>query len=415
MRQTGDAAMMPDVGRADSAEKLRRLQAVTDAALSRLGLEDLLDELLERTRDLLRADTAAVMLLDPSGTELVATAASGLEREVHQGLRVPVGHGFSGTVAARAEPIAIEHVDHTNVVSPVLLSEHVQSVLGVPMLSRDRVIGVLHVGTLTPRRFTPDDIELLRLVADRASLATQARLSRLDRAAALALQRSLLPARPQAIGGLDVAVRYVPGAEVGVGGDWYDLFDLPSGHVGIVIGDVAGNGLHAAVVMGRIRSALRAYAMETADPADVLTRLDRKVQRFEPDAMATVIYAVIDADLGAMTLSNAGHLPPVVVAPDRPCRLARIPPDLPLGAYAGAPRRNTRLPLEPGTGLFLYTDGLVERRGRKIDSGLTMLTAALTIGSADTMCADVMAAMLYDRAPTDDVAVLAVRRVEPPG
>src|SRR5690348_8842557 len=277
-----------------SREKLRRLQAITDAALAHLGLEDLLAELLERTRDLLRADTAAILLLEPSGTELIATAASGLEEDVRQGVRLPIGRGFAGQVAAEGRPITIEQVDHTSVANPVLLSEGIASVVGVPMINAGRVIGVLHVGALSHRRFTADDIELLQLVADRAVLATQARTAHLDRAASLALQRSLLPARPRAVPGLEVAARYVPGAELGVGGDWYDLFTLPSGHTGVTIGDVAGNGLHAAIVMGRIRSALRAYALETTDPADVLTRLDRKMQLFEPDALATVIYAVLD-------------------------------------------------------------------------------------------------------------------------
>ncbi len=302
----------------DSDEKLRRLQSVTDAALSRLGVEELLAELLERIRDLLRAETAVVLLLDPTGTELVATAAKGLEEEVQQGFRVRVGAGFAGAVAAQRRPIAIEHVDSSNVVNPLLLAKGVTSVLGVPMVNAGRLIGVLHVGSLSHRHFTDDDVELLQLVADRASLATQARLSQLDRAATLALQRSLLPVRPAPIAGLEIAARYVPGTEVGVGGDWYDVFTLPSGNIGIAIGDIAGSGLHAAVVMGRIRSALRAYAMETDDPADVLTRLDRKVQRFEPDAMATVFYAVLDSSLSNLTMSSAGHLPPIVVTETSP-------------------------------------------------------------------------------------------------
>jgi sigma-B regulation protein RsbU (phosphoserine phosphatase) len=395
----------------DSAERLRRLQTVTDAALSRLGVEDLLNELLVRTRDLLQADTATVLLLDASGTELIATAASGLEREVFHGIRVPVGRGFAGTVAASAEPVAIEHVDSTNVVSPVLLSEHIASVLGVPMISAGRVIGVLYVGTRAPRRFTGDDVELLQLVADRTAHATQARLRSLDRATAYALQRSLLPARPPRIAGLELAVRYVPGAEVGVGGDWYDVFDLPSGHIGLAIGDVAGNGLHAAVVMGRIRSALRAYAMESDDPADVLTRLDRKVQRFEPEAMATAIYAVVNPTLDTVTLANAGHLPPIVTDPGEPGRLAIVKPDLPLGAYADATRHNTDLPLPEGSGLFFYTDGLVERRDRPISAGLQRLADALTAAPPDTLCTAAMAALLDDRGPADDVAILALRRV----
>jgi phosphoserine phosphatase RsbU/P len=398
--------------RAGSEEKLRRLQSVTDAALSQLGLEDLLDELLDRTRDLLNADTAAVLLLDPSGTELIATAASGLEQEVGQGVRLPVGRGFAGTVAARCEPVAIERVDHTNVLNPILLERQVASVLGVPMINSGRVIGVLHIGTLVPRRFTPDDVELLQLVADRASLATQARLSRLDRAATVALQRSLLPARPPTVPGLEVAARYVPGAQVGVGGDWYDLFALPSGHVGIVIGDVAGHGLHAAVVMGRIRSALRAYALESNDPADVLTRLDRKVQLFEPGAMATVIYAVLDPDQGSLTMSSAGHLPPVLVVPDRPARSMHVEPNLPLGAYRDAPRKSVTAPLPPGSCLFLYTDGLIERRDRPITDGIEILLDTLVCGPADSVCAAAMAGMLGDQVANDDVAVLAVRRLD---
>lgn len=396
-------------------ERLRRLQAVTDAALSQLGLEDLLDELLERTRDLLQAETAAILLLDPDGTHLIATAASGLEQEVRQGVRLPVGRGFAGRVAARAEPITIEHVDHTNVINPILLGKRIRSVLGVPMINSGRVIGVLHVGSLTPRTFTEDDIELLQLVADRASLATQARLSHLDRAATLALQRSLLPARPRVVPGLDVAARYVPGAEVGVGGDWYDVFALPTGHVGIVIGDVAGHGLHAAVIMGRIRSALRAYALESSDPSDVLTRLDRKVQVFEPDALATVAYAVLDPDLTDLTISSAGHLPPIITAPGQPTQIVKIDPDLPVGAYRGSPRHNTHVRLEPGGCLFLYTDGLIERRGRLPADGLNILVGALSSASADTLCAMAMAALMGDQAATDDVAVLAVGPTAPDG
>ena len=399
---------------ASSEEKLRRLQAVTDAALSQLGLEDLLDELLDRTREVLRADTAAILLLDPTGTELVATAASGLEQEVRQGVRLPVGRGFAGTVAARGEPVIIETVDHTNVVNPILPAQRIVSLLGVPILSSDRVIGVLHVGTQRHRRFTGDDVELLQLVADRASLATRARLSRLDRAATLALQRSLLPARPPAVPGLDVAARYVPGAEVGVGGDWYDLFVLPSGQIGIAIGDVAGSGLHAAVVMGRIRSALRAYALETSDPADVLTRLDRKVQLFEPGAMATAIYAVLEPESGKLVVSSAGHLAPLLTTPAAPRpRRMDVPPDLPLGAYPLAVRRDTITELPPGGCLFLYTDGLVERRDRSIASGVDLLVDTLTCEPANTVCATAMATMFSERAASDDVAVLAVRRLDP--
>jgi serine phosphatase RsbU (regulator of sigma subunit) len=391
-------------------EKLRRVQSITDAALSHLDLDELLSELLDRTRTLLHADTATVLLLDPTGTELVATAAKGLEEEVRQGVRIPVGSGFAGRVAARREPVAIEHVDEMNVINPLLRANGVVSVLGVPMIAGGRVMGVLHVGTKSVRHFTDDDVELLRLVADRASLATQARLSRMDREATLALQRSLLPARPAVVTGLDVAARYVPGAEVGVGGDWYDLFALPSGHIGVVIGDVAGSGLRAAVVMGRFRSALRAYALESTDPADVLARLDRKIQLFEPNAMATAIYAILDPTHASVTMSSAGHLPPMLVTPTESARLTSVAADLPLGAYHDAPRHNTQMSLEAGDCLLFYTDGLVERRDRAIAEGLDMLRRSLVNAPAELICATVTAALLRDGLATDDIAILAIRR-----
>jgi serine phosphatase RsbU (regulator of sigma subunit) len=281
---------------------------------------------------------------------------------------------------------------------------------GVPIMASGRVLGVLHVGSREPRRFSGDDIELLRLVADRAGMAAQVRNSRLERQTTVALQRSLLPARPPDVAGFDVAARYVPGAEVGVGGDWYDLFALPSAHVGVVIGDVAGNGLRAAVVMGRIRSALRAYALETDDPADVLTRLDRKIQLFEPGAIATVAYVVIDPSHTTATVSLAGHLPPIVIDADG-ARMLRQRPDLPLGAYPDAPRTAVSVPLPDG--LLLYTDGLVERRGEPVDAGIARVVAALGTGTADDLCVQATT-ILHDSTGTDDVALIALRPVRAP-
>jgi putative methionine-R-sulfoxide reductase with GAF domain len=394
-----------------SGEKLRRLQTVTDSALSTMELDDLLVELLERTKDLLAADTATILLLDPAGTELVATAAVGLEEEVRQGVRIPVGRGFAGRIAASAGPVTLDRVDRDTVVNSILIDRHLAAMAGVPMLATGRVIGVLHVGSLTPRRFGDDDVDLLRLVADRASLAVQAHLSRLERATTLALQRSLLPVRPPTVAGFDVATRYIPGAQVGVGGDWYDVFTLPSGHVGVTIGDVAGNGLRAATVMGRIRSALRAYALETNDPADVLTRLDRKIQLFEPDAMATAIYAVIEPPGTTVTLSVAGHPPPVRITPQRSTELLTVSTDFPLGAYLDTHRRSSRVELPPGSGLLFYTDGLVERRGHPVSEGIQALLAVLANGTAEDLCT--AATALLPAQATDDVAILAMLRNGP--
>ena len=288
---------------------------MTDAALSHLDADELLTALLDRVRAILDGDTAAVLLLDRSGRQLVATAASGLEEEVSQGVRIPVGRGFAGRIAAERRPVILDRVDHGTVLNPLLLAKGIRSLVGVPLLVQGAVLGVLHVGTLRDRVFTDDDAALLQLAADRAAVAVQSLRTREDRAAALALQRSLVPSALPAVAGVEVAARYVPGSGH-VGGDWYDVFVLPSGKLALVVGDVAGSGLGAAVVMGRIRSVLRAYALEFPGPADVLGKLDRKMQYFEDNAiMATVCYAVLDPATGQLArlaggTSPAGHRRP---------------------------------------------------------------------------------------------------------
>ena len=153
------------------AVALRKLQAVTDAALAHLPLDELLDELLVRIRDALEADTCAVLLLDDSGEELVAQAAKGLEEEVEQGVRVPVGKGFAGTIAAEQRPVIIDDIDRAEIVNPILREKGIKSMLGAPLIVEARVLGVVHVGTMSRREFTPADVDLLQTVADRAALA----------------------------------------------------------------------------------------------------------------------------------------------------------------------------------------------------------------------------------------------------
>jgi serine phosphatase RsbU (regulator of sigma subunit) len=295
-------------------------------------------------------------------------------------------------------------------VNPLLLHKGVRSLLGVPMFAGADVVGVLHVGTLTPREFTDDDVRLLQLVADRASLAGQIQSNKLDQAAALALQRSLLPTQLPDAPGVDVAARYVPGHEFGIGGDWYDVFSLSSGWLGAVIGDVSGHGLRSAVVMGRVRSALRAYALICDDPAEALTLLDRKVHHFETGNLTTALYAMISPDLDSIHLSLAGHLRPILAAPGRPAVIPEIAVGPPLGiGQPQAVRRTTVIDFPRGAVFVCYTDGLVERRGEIIDAGIERLVAAIEPDAADTVCGKIMARMDVEQ-PTDDIAVLAVRR-----
>src|SRR5438552_11001246 len=137
-----------DLSTEAALDELRRVQSVTDAALSHLTVDDLLDELLIRVRDALRSDTAAILLLNDQGTELVARAAKGVEEEVELGVRIPVGRGFAGKIAAELRPVMVSEVDHTNVINPVLSEKGIKSLLGVPLIAQGHAIGVVHVGTL---------------------------------------------------------------------------------------------------------------------------------------------------------------------------------------------------------------------------------------------------------------------------
>ena len=393
-----------------SSERLRDIQHLTDAALSRLEAGDFLPELLDRTKAVLRADTAAALLLDRGSGDLVAAAASGLEEEVRQGVRIPLGMGFAGRIAAERRPVVISDVDHDKVLNPILLTKGIRSLLGVPMLAGGNVIGVLHVGSLARREFTDADVELLLLAADRAAAAVQSRMMRRERSAAAVLQRSLLPAALPAVAGLEMAARFVPGNGK-IGGDWYDVFVLPTGETCAVIGDVAGSGLQAAVVMGRLRAALRSYALQTTDPAEILTMLDRHVQHFEDGVIATVLCAVFGHSLDEVAISSAGHYAPVLAKPGCPPVLADIFTDVLIGAVPDF-RRASMAALPPGTTLCLYTDGLVERRGRDIDECVDQLRRSVTTIPPAANCAAVMQALVGADQIQDDVALLILRRTD---
>jgi signal transduction histidine kinase len=167
-----------------TTERVRRLQAVTDAALAHLRLDELLAALLERTREILEVDTCAILLLDEETDELVARAALGIEEEVEQGVRIPVGGGFAGRIAAEKRPVILDDVDHAHVLNPILREKGIKSMLGVPLVVEGEVQGVLHVGSLVLRTFEEDEVDLLQLVADRAALAIEhARLFEAERAA----------------------------------------------------------------------------------------------------------------------------------------------------------------------------------------------------------------------------------------
>jgi phosphoserine phosphatase RsbU/P len=413
---------LPDP-RAELAARLRDIEALADSALSRLDEQALLNALVERVKDVLQADTAAVLLLDQSASQLIATAASGIEDEVRQGVRIPLGTGFAGRVAASRKPVALTQVNHATVRNPLLVERGIKTMLGVPLLAGGTVIGVLHVGSLSGRPFSQQDTELLQLAADRAAFALHTIMSQDDALAAVALHRSLLPTTLPAVPGTGLAARYVTGSG-NVGGDWYDVFLLPDGRLGVAVGDVAGSGLGAAVIMGRMRSALRAYVLETKDPGAVLRLLDRNVQYFDPDAMATVLYGLYTPETGEFTFSSAGHLPPVLATADGcPAGMLPVRPDPPIGTADDLVRSSATAVIPPGALLCCFTDGLVERRDEAIDLGIGRVAAALDqliagganhggmlVPLAEDACAAVMRNLVGSAPAQDDIALLMLHR-----
>jgi PAS domain S-box-containing protein len=410
--------MVEQTARAEAeavADTIQKIQRVTDAALEHLAMDDLLSELSVHLADIMSADLAAILLVDESGEHLTVGSAHGLNAMPPDAeVLVPFEGTLAGRIVGERAPGMLKRGEATAVAS-LLDGQTVRSMLGVPLVVEGRVIGVIEVGTLRERDFGREDVSLLQLIADRAALAIEhARLYQRELGIVETLQRSLLPDRLPQVPGLLTAARYMPGGPgADVGGDWYDAIALEGGRLGLVMGDVVGHGIGAAALMGQLRNALRAYALDGASPGVVVEKLDRMVQSLEAGRMATLLYMVVEPDLGGITLASAGHLPPLVLTPDGEARYLEGGRTLPLGVMPSIEYPEASFDLEPGSTLVMYTDGLVEERGASIDAGLDDLKEAAADGpeDPDALCDHIVARLLANRPATDDIAVLAVRTV----
>jgi serine phosphatase RsbU (regulator of sigma subunit)/anti-sigma regulatory factor (Ser/Thr protein kinase) len=410
----GPGQIALDVGEpiAEPSDQVRSSYRFSDPALSELSLEALLDELLNRTQEALEVDTVAVLLLDEEAQQLVARAAKGIEEEVERGVRIPIGRGFAGRIAAERVAIYIADVDHADILNPILREKRIRSLLGVPLIVEGTLIGVLHVGSLTPRVFGSNDLAVLQLAAARAAPAIEraslkARLEH-EHNVSVALQRSLLPKGIGDFAGATVAARYLPAREE-VGGDWYDVIELSRGRVGLVIGDVVGHGITAAALMGRLRTSLHAYAIEGHGPGRTLELVDRFVQSLNEPAMATAAYAVFDTYNSTVQYATAGHLPPIVISGSE-ARAFEAMPAPPLGAFPYGRCAEHEIALESGDLLFLYTDGLVERRGIPLSDGIDALVESVRgATSPEEACLAAVADLVPIEGLRDDVAIVALQ------
>ncbi|WP_314618711.1 SpoIIE family protein phosphatase [Streptomyces stackebrandtii] len=308
------------------------------------------------------------------------------------------------------------------------LAYGMHSLLTVPLLARGVVLGMANFWRAdTPEPFGEEDLSFAEELAARAAVAIDnARRFTREHAMAVTLQRSLLPRVLPDQSAVDVAYRYLP-AKAGVGGDWFDVIPLPGARVALVVGDVVGHGLHAAATMGRLRTAVHNFSTLDVPPDELLGHLDELTGRIDhretegPDAEgrrrdegitgATCLYAIYDPASGRCTVASAGHPGPALVGPDGRVEFPELSPGLPLGLGLGdVPFESTELRLPEGSKLVLFTDGLLEDRGRDLDTGLTLLgsTLARPDRSPEQTCADVLATLLSP-SPRDDIALLVAQ------
>ena len=291
-----------------------------------------------------------------------------------------------------------------------------ESALVSPLMAGQRALGVLAVGRRAGQpRFAGTDIAVLEELSRRIGIGlANADASARDHTVAETLQRSVLPDALPDLAGLDLAVRYLPGTDGDeVGGDWYDAFPLDGDRVGLVIGDVVGHSITSASIMAQLRNMLRAYAIDHRHPADALRRTAAALSQLLPDALATVIYAILELGTGRLSYANAGHPPPVVGRADGTVEYLDDAPGIMLGAPSSGKFATGHSSLGPGDSLLLYTDGLIEDRRRDITEGLSALARAMRQDgsrTAEQTCAAVQVALLGSTQRGDDVCLLAARR-----
>ncbi|GCE01437.1 SpoIIE family protein phosphatase [Embleya hyalina] len=344
------------------------------------------------TDELLRQGSTLVYAADSTFGRCLRTGGSYLMRNVQDEMYDELIHDPSRAEAARALGL------HTMIV--------------VPLSARGVVLGTLLLGRGEGRpAFDPDDLTLATELGSRAAVSVDnARLYHHQRETAVMLQRSLLPQNLPDLPGIAVAHRYLPGSSVTeVGGDWYDVIPLSGGRIGLVVGDVMGHGVHAAAVMGQLRTAVRTLAGLELPPAEVLGHLDDIVVGLGELHYATCVYVVYDPVTRTCEFASAGHMPPILVPPTGRPRVVDNPPGTVLGV-GGLGFEQGDFAVESGSTLVLYTDGLVETRDRSLDVGIGLLCEALEgppgplERTADRIVADV-----HEEPGFDDVALLVAR------
>lgn len=287
-----------------------------------------------------------------------------------------------------------------------------RAVLRVPIRHNDEADGVLAFGRGYARpRFDPADRLLAEDLGRRCGVAVAlGRAYARQRAITERLQRNLLPQRLPEFPEVAVSARYLP-SEGDIGGDWYDVIPLPDGQIALAIGDVAGRGVDAAALMGQLRTALQVLALEGYPPSAILQRLDALLHQLPLHQMVTLVYMVVSIESMRIRFTNAGHPPPLVVAPDRTTRYLVEGSTVPLGVRMPITPTEAEVPIPPRSTIVLYSDGLIERRGVGLEHGLTALEGVVRRGPIDpeAVCSRLIEEMVEGGSTQDDIALLALQ------
>jgi serine phosphatase RsbU (regulator of sigma subunit)/anti-sigma regulatory factor (Ser/Thr protein kinase) len=288
-----------------------------------------------------------------------------------------------------------------------------ESFVFLPLVSGSRTNGLVVTSFAEPVLLDNEDRAFMGTLASLAAQALdRARSFESERTIAETLQRSVLPVSLPQIPSVQLAARYLPGTdEVDVGGDWFDAILLPTGRLGLAVGDVVGKGVQSAATMAQLRNALRAFALDQMKPSSTISRLNRLTEEISESAFATVLYAVLDTETGVCRFTSAGHPPPLVLLPDGTASYVEGGRGLPLGTGTSVRYRQETLTLPVGATVVFYTDGLVERRTESIDEGLERLRLAVEEAPSDPerLVEHVLESLVGGGGRRDDIAVLAVR------
>jgi serine phosphatase RsbU (regulator of sigma subunit)/CheY-like chemotaxis protein/anti-sigma regulatory factor (Ser/Thr protein kinase) len=405
------------------ARTVRTLQILSDAALSHLEMGGLTAELVERAATLFQADAACLLLRDEDAPGLGLHAVRGALPVGGDG-RVMLGVGTFGRLAVERQSALLVGEELPELLAVAVQEgdedgEMIRSLMVVPLIAADELLGLIVLGATAEDRFDGGDLELLTLAADRMAIAID-HVQRFAHGRQLVekLQRSLLPDRLPHHPRLELAARYLPsGLAPQIGGDWYDALELDRDRTAVMIGDVVGHGVRAATTMSELRNALRAFAVEGHGPGAALHQLDRVVHAtLGPGMIATVLFLVIDASKGTVTISRAGHPPPALRTAKGEIHFLETGGTLPLGIDDRVKADEAEYAVNPGDTLLLFTDGLVERRRESINTGFDRLRDAFIKAPADVeeLCDYVLERTVSEQASHDDIAVLAVRVLGPP-